>query len=86
MSEEHKEHHHEVDIIIDREHLKSPKETTGAALYTLGKVQAGFTLYRETPGPREDEPITNDHTPVRVHEHEKFYSTPGKVTPGAAHE
>ena len=85
MPEEHK-HHHEVEIIIDREHLRSPKETTGAALYVLGKVQAGFTLYRETPGPREDERIPNDHAPIHVHEHEKFYSTPGKITPGASRE
>jgi len=85
MPEEHRPHH-EVDIIIDREHLKSPKETTGAALYALGKVQPDFTLYRETPGPREDERIPNDHTRIHVHEHEKFYSTPGKVTPGAGRD
>ena len=87
MTEEHKHHPlHEVDIIIDRERLKSPSETTGAALYVLGKVQADWTLYLETPGPREDEPIRNDHAEIHVHEHAKFYSTPGKVTPGGARE
>ena len=80
--ETHSNHHREVDIIIDRERLKTPAETTGAALYVLGKVQPGWTLYRETPGPREDEPIPNDHTVIHVHENAKFYSTPGKVTPG----
>jgi len=75
-------HRRDVDIIIDREHLKTPAETTGSALYVLGKVQSGWTLYRETPGPREDERIPNDHSIIHIHEHAKFYSTPGKVTPG----
>jgi hypothetical protein len=84
---DHEHHHHrEVDIIIDRDHLKTPSETTGAALYVLGKVQSGWTLYWETPGPREDEPIPNDQTIIHVHEHAKFYSTPGKVTPGGCCE
>ncbi len=73
----------EVEIIIDRKHLLSPKKTTGAALYVLGGVPAGYQLYRETPGPAEDEPIPNDATPIRVHRNEKFYSSPGQVTPGA---
>ena len=81
MPDEHKPQH-DVKIIIDREHLKSPSKTTGAALYLLGKVQSGWTLYRETPGPREDERIPNDQTVVHVEEDAKFYSTPGKVTPG----
>jgi hypothetical protein len=82
--EEHKQHHqHEVDIIIDRKHLKSPRETTGGALYTLGEVPAGYVLYLETPGPEEDAPIKNDGARVELHEHAKLYSTPGKVTPGS---
>ncbi len=85
MADEHK-HEKEVDIIIDREHLKTPAETTGAALYVLGKVQSGWTLYRETPGPREDEPIPNSNTAIHVDENAKFYSTPGKVTPGGFRE
>jgi len=82
MTEEQKHHPHEVKIIIDREHLKTPVETTGAALYALGKVQSGWTLYRETPGPHEDELIVNNQDKLHVHENAKFYSTPGKVTPG----
>jgi hypothetical protein len=73
----------EVEIIIDRKRLESPRNTTGAALYALGQVPADFSLYRETPGPGEDEPILNDTNPIRVHRHEKFYSSPGQVTPGA---
>ena len=73
----------EVEIIIDRKHVRSPKETTGAALYVLGEVPANYILYRETSGPEEDQPIPNDATPIRVHKDEKFYSSLGQVTPGA---
>ena len=73
---------HEVEIIIDRKHLRSPRKTTGAALYVLGGVLANYTLYRETSGP-EDEPIPNDATPIRVHRHEKFYSSENTINPGA---
>jgi len=71
-----------VEIIIDRKRLESPRETTGAALYVLGTVAADYTLYRETAGPKEDEPIPNAATSIRVHRDEKFYSSPGQVTPG----
>lgn len=71
-----------VEIIIDRKRLESLRETTGAALYVLGAVAANYTLYRETAGPEEDEPIPNAATPIRVSRDEKFYSSPGQVTPG----
>lgn len=73
----------EVEIIIDRKHVESPRETTGAALYVLGEVPANYLLYRETSGPEEDQPIPNVATPIRVHKDEKFYSSLGQVTPGA---
>jgi hypothetical protein len=69
----------EVEIIIDRKHLRSPRKTTGAALYVLGGVLADYTLYRETSGPEEDEPIPNDATPIRVHRDEKFASSAESV-------
>ena len=71
-----------VEIFIDRKRLESPRETTGEALYLLGAVAATYTLYRETDGQEEDEPVPNAITPVRVHRDEKFYSSPGQVTPG----
>jgi hypothetical protein len=74
----------EAAIVIDRNRVLSPFETTGAALYVLGKVPNGFTLYREVSGPREDDAIPNNANKVTVHEDEKFYSSPGHVTPGAA--
>jgi hypothetical protein len=73
----------EVEIIIDRKHVESPRETTGAALYVLGEVPANYILYRETSGPEEDQQIPNDAAPIRVHKDEKFYSSLGQVTPGA---
>ncbi|MGJ5814463.1 hypothetical protein [Paludibaculum fermentans] len=87
MTEQQKEHDpHVVEIVIDRVEYKSPTQTTGAALYALGHVAAGYRLFRESPGPREDEPIANDQTQVKVHAHEKFYSSPGQITPGGADE
>jgi hypothetical protein len=87
QKQEHRhEHHHPVEITIDRKHLSSPNPTTGAALYTLGQVPADYTLFEETPGPEEDKPIPNDHTVIHLHKHEKFYSSPGKVTPGGTYE
>lgn len=74
---------HEVEIIIDRKHRRSPRKTTGAALYVLGEVLANYTLYRETSGPEEDEPIPNDATQIRVHWDEKFYSSENTINPGA---
>ncbi len=71
-----------VEIVIDTKHVESPPETTGKALYVLGQVPADYTLFRETAGPREDEPIPNDGTAIHVHKHEKFYSSPGQITPG----
>jgi hypothetical protein len=73
----------EIEIIIDRKRVESPRETTGAALYLLGEVPANYILYRETSGPEEDQPIPNDATHIRVHKDEKFYSSLGQVTPGA---
>lgn len=82
-SEEGKPKPTEAAIVIDRNRLLSPFETTGEALYVLGKVPDTYTLFREVSGPQEDEPILRDKTPVQVHEDEKFYSSPGQVTPGA---
>ena len=81
---EQQHHHHKmVKIIIDRKHLESPTPTTGAALYKLGEVKAGYTLYREVPGPHEDEPIPDDQTEIHLHNDEKFYSSENTINPGA---
>jgi hypothetical protein len=64
----------EVRIHIDRHAYESPNPTTGAALYALGKVPAGFQLYREVQGDQEDEPIHNDNEKEHLTKDEHFYS------------
>ncbi len=71
---EAKKRNHEVRIHIDRHPYESPNSTTGAALYTLGKVPAGFQLYREVQGEKEDEPIHNDNEKEHLTLDEHFYS------------
>jgi len=75
---------HEVRIHIDRKPYESPNPTTGAALYVLGKVQAGYELFKEVHGDREDEPIANNASIVHLKEDEHFYSAQVTLNPGAA--
>jgi len=70
---------HEVRIHIDQEQHHLPNPTTGAALYALGHVAAGFELYREVTGDREDEPVENGLETVHLKEDEHFHSGPPKV-------
>lgn len=69
----------EIRIHIDQVQHHSPNPTTGAALYTLGHVAAGFELYREVTGDREDEPIENGPETVHLKEDEHFHSWTPKV-------
>jgi hypothetical protein len=71
---ETKKRGHEVRIHIDRHPYESPNPTTGAALYALGKVSAGFQLYREAQGDQEDEPIHDDNEKEHLTVDEHFYS------------
>ena len=73
----------EVNITIDKKHKRSPNPTTGAALYRLGEVPAGYTLYRETPGPKDDDPVTNDGADVQLKDGDRFYSSQDTINPGA---
>lgn len=74
--------HHEVRIHIDRKPYMSPVVTTGAALYALGHVAAGYELFREVQGDREDEPIANDQTEIHLKEDQHFYSAQVTLNPG----
>jgi hypothetical protein len=65
---------HEVRIHINREPYESPDPTTGAALYVLGKIGPHQELFREVGGDHEDEPVSNDHAPIRLTRDEHFYS------------
>ena len=72
----------EVNITIDKEHVKSPSPTTGSALYVLGNVKAGYDLFRETRGHGDDELIRNDATEYTLHDGDKFYSAQQHLNPG----
>lgn len=75
-------HEHQVNITIDDKPEVSPKETTGAALYVLGKVQQGYDLFRETRKKGDDELIPNDTTAIKVHEDDEFYTAQSDLNPG----
>ena len=72
----------EAHITIDRKKYTSPDPTTGQALYALGGVQSGYDLFRESHGPGDDEPISNDTTSINVHSGDKFYSAQSTLNPG----
>ena len=64
----------EVKIFIDQHTYHSPNPTTGAALYTLGKVDPGLELFREVTGDREDPEVPNGPETVHLKEDEHFHS------------
>jgi len=74
---------HEVRIHIDRKPYMSPRVTTGAALYVLGHVAAGYELFLEVRGDQEDKPVPNDPTQIHLKEDEHFYSAQVTLNPGA---
>lgn len=81
---EHHEHHkHEVEIVIEKKEHKSPTPTTGAALYKLGQVPAGYELFREVRGKGDDETIPNNDTEIRLKEGERFYFAQTSLNPGS---
>jgi hypothetical protein len=72
----------EVTIIIDKKETKSPTPTTGAALYTLGGVAAGYDLWKEVPGKGDDELIANGGGPIQLKNGEHFYTAQSSLNPG----
>jgi len=76
-------HDHEtVSIHIDSNEYKSPNPTTGSALYVLGKVKAGFALFKEIHGHGDDPKIPNDDKPVELKNGDHFYSAKDELNPG----
>ena len=73
---------HEVRIHIDRKPFPSPSVTTHAALYQLGQVAAGYELFLEVQGDKEDEPIPNNQTVIHLKEDQHFYSAQVTLNPG----
>ena len=64
--------------------MTSPNPTTHAALYVLGKVQAGYELFKEVQGDHEDEAIPNDAGTIHLKEDQHFYSAQVTLNPGAS--
>jgi hypothetical protein len=64
----------QVRIHIDEKPHQLPNQTTGEALYLLGKVRHGHELYREVEGDREDEAVPNGPEGVHLKEDEHFHS------------
>jgi len=75
--------HDTVSIHIDGHEEKSPNPTTGAALYVLGGVKAGYELFREVPGKGDDELIKNNKNVVELKNGQHFYSAEQSLNPGA---
>jgi hypothetical protein len=73
---------HQVEIFIDNVSHPSPKHTTGAALYDLGKVKPNYELLAERKR-GDDLPIANTTAPVEVKDQERFHSVPVDLNPGA---
>ena len=81
--ERHERHEHVVEIIIEKKEYKSPTPTTGAALYKLGHVPAGYELFREIRGKGDDEPIPDNATEVKLKEGDRFYFAQTSLNPGS---
>ena len=72
---------HMVDITIDGVARRSPRDTTGAALYVLGPVRPNYDLYLEVKH-GDDEFIRNDQTQYVLKEHDVFHGVPSTLNPG----
>ena len=74
------EHPRQVRVHIDQRPYHSPTPTTGAALYILGRVEPGLTLYREVRGDQEDSEVKNDNAgPFHLRDDEHFHTGRGQT-------
>jgi hypothetical protein len=74
--------HDQVTIHIDKHEFKVANPVTGAMLYQIGGVGAGFALYEEIPGEGDDPKIVNDSTTYTLKNGEHFYSAKDELNPG----
>ena len=77
------EHAKQIHIVIDGHEFDSAEQTTGAALYRLGKVRPDYDLFREVRGHGDDELIANSAAPITVRNGDQFYSAKRTLNPGA---
>jgi Multiubiquitin len=75
--ENHEQKHH-VRIHIDQHPYESPNPTTGEALYKLGQIRAGFELFREVRGDKEDPAVPDGPESIHLREDEHFHSGPAE--------
>jgi hypothetical protein len=75
---ENQEHKHNIRIHIDQKPYESPNPTTGEALYKLGHVQAGFELFHEVKGDKEDPEVPDGPETIHLREDEHFHSGPAR--------
>ena len=75
---DHQEQMHHARVHIDEKPYESPNPSTGEALYKLGHVQAGYDLFREVRGDKEDPIVENDDEPIHLREEEHFHSGPAQ--------
>jgi hypothetical protein len=65
-----------IHITIDNVHYQVHERfLTGAQLLALASLPPGDQLFREIPGPGDDEPIPPGKR-VELHDGEKFYAVP----------
>lgn len=70
------QHELHINIEIDSRHYQvNVERMTGSQLLALAGAAAGNQLFRETPGPAEDQAVQPDQV-VELHSGEKFYTVP----------
>jgi len=80
----HDQHPAEIPIVIDTRPYKAPRTPmTGAELKTLAGVAADYDLWFETPGPADDQKLS-DGAPFAIRQGNHFYSAQRTINPGAA--
>ena len=73
----------EIVIHIDKVQHKVTPPVTGAKLYELSGVAAGYELYLESRGREDDLPILKDTSEVALKNGDKVYSAQSALNPGA---
>lgn len=72
-----------VDITIDAHMYKLPRHrVTGEALRALVPVPSDRDLWREVPGPHDDQLIRPEET-YTILDGAQFYTAPSTINPGA---
>lgn len=84
MTKENEKKPKDVVIHIDKKKYDSPDPTTGAALYTLGGIDASkYELWQEVPGSGDDILIPNNSIMVDLKNGTHFYTVQKDLNPGS---